>query len=81
MKKVDLLVYRDKIRKLHKAAKNLKDAHDEYERFQNEKLITEDFDAKTDWDKLTKYFKDNPDLTDKIDEVEGIIKDLNTIKY
>lgn len=76
MKKVDLIVYKDKIKKLHKAAITMKNAHDEYETFENEKLLDDDFDMKTDWKKLTTFMEANPDLTDKISEVETIIDGL-----
>ena len=76
MKKVDLIVYKDKIKKLHKAAIAMKNAHDEYETFENEKLLDDDFDMNTDWKKLTNFMESNPDLTDKISEVESIIDGL-----
>ena len=77
MKKVDLVVYKDKIRKLHKAAVALKDAHVEYDTFENEKLLGEDFKAEEDWKKLTAFMQSNPDLSDKIVEIEEILKELN----
>lgn len=77
MKKVDLIVYRDKIKKLHKAAVALKEAHDAFEDFQSNKLITKDFDLNNDWKKLTNYMQSNPDLSDKLDEVEDIIRTIH----
>lgn len=77
MKKIDLIVYKDKIKKLHKAAVALMDAHVEYDTFENEKLLGDDFNKDEDWKKLSTFMKSNPDLGEKIIEVEEIIKDLN----
>lgn len=77
MKKVDLIVYKDKIKKLHKAAMALKDAHTEYDTFENEKLLGDGFDKDEDWKKLSQFMNSNPDLGEKIEEVEEIIKELN----
>ena len=77
MKKVDLIVYKDKIKKLHKAAVALKDAHNEYDSFENDKLLGDGFDKDEDWKKFTKFMESNPELGEKIEEIEDIIKDLN----
>ncbi len=77
MKKVDLIVYRDKIKKLHKAAVALKNAHKEYDTFENDKLLGDGFMGNDDWKKFTTFMESNPDLGDKIMEIETIIKDLN----
>ena len=77
MKKVDLMVYKDKIKKLHKAAVALKDAHVEYETFENEKLLGGTFDPKEDWQKLSDFMTANPEMGDKIEEIETIVKELN----
>lgn len=77
MKKVDLIVYKDKIKKLHKAAVALKDAHIEYETFENDKLLGKDFKPNEDWKKLSDFMSANPELGEKISEIEKIVKDLN----
>lgn len=79
MKKIDLIVYKDKIKKLHKAAVALKEAHDEYEEFQKNKLLNDDFNISDDWNKLNDFMKNNPDLSEKLDEVESIIDKLNEV--
>jgi hypothetical protein len=75
MKKVDLMVYKDKIKKLHKAAVALKDAHKEYDTFEDNKLLSDEF-SDEDWKKLSSFMESNPDLGDKIEETERIIKNL-----
>lgn len=77
MKKVDLIVYKDKIKKLHKAAVALKVAHEEYDTFENDTLLGDGFDKNQDWAKLTNFMQANPDLAEKIEEVETIVKRLN----
>lgn len=77
MKKVDLMVYKDKIKKMHKAAIALKDAHKEYEAFENDKLLGNGFNPNEDWKKLSDFMTANPEIADKMDEVETIVKELN----
>lgn len=76
MKKVNLYVYKDKINKLHKAALAFKEAYDNYNDYLNNDLLSDDnFDINTDWDKLSEYMNQNPQLSDKLDEVEKIVKE------
>jgi len=76
MNKVDLHVYKDKIRKIHKAAENFKRIHDEFNEFQDERIFNKEFDEDIDWTKLEKFFNDNEQLKEMLDEVEGTIKEL-----
>lgn len=69
-----LHLYKDRIKKLHKATLKFKEEHDEFNKFHKEQLYTDDFDTRGDWVIVDKFFKDNPELKVMLDEVESIIK-------
>jgi len=79
MKKVDLMVYRDKIKKLHKAAVVLKKVHEDYNDFENNKLLTNCITSIEDWRVFEGFMGSNPDLSDKINEIEEIINELHGV--
>jgi hypothetical protein len=76
MDRKDLHIYKDKIKKLHKAALVFEQIHDDFNLFQKESLFNEDFDLESDWDRLIKFKETNPDLDTMLDEVTEIIKVL-----
>lgn len=75
MRKVDLLIYKDKIKKLHKAALAMQDAHVNYETFINEQLLDDEFNS-DNWNQLRDFMINNEDLNNKIDEIESILRKI-----
>ncbi len=77
MNKKELYVYKDKIRKLYKSAIAFKNASDDYNDFQDNILFTSDFDLNNDFNQLKLFMKNNPELRDMLEEVEGILSELS----
>lgn len=74
MDKKELYIYKDKIKKLHKAAISMKRQHDGFNEYHKTRLFGPKFNSDTDWVILDKFLKDNPELQTMLDEVEDIIK-------
>ena len=75
MNRVELHVYRDKIKKLHKAVTNLEKAHEDFTVFQIEKLVEGEIDDQG-FKAMEKFFNNHPELTDMIDQINKKIKNL-----
>jgi len=78
MNKKTLYLYKDKIKKLHKAAYAFKKCSDEFNKFQDNELLGDDFSLDgSDFEKLKKFLFNHPELNDMLTEVDKIVEELN----
>ena len=76
MNRVDLHVYRDKIKKLNKAVIAAEAAYYDFLNFQTEKMVKGNMDEKG-FEVLEKFFENHPELSDMIDEMNKTLKRLS----
>ena len=79
MKKVDIYIYKDKIKKLHKTAANFENDLKDLTEFQKLKFSSQPQDQV--WPVLQKFFADNPNVADMLGEIDEVMQRVKDNEY